>query len=228
MSRLPSTLSFCLILAFAAGTACPAADNALTHEEKAAGWKLLFNGQDYSDWKCNNGKTIASPIEDGSVVPHKSGGYLIVYDKPFGDFIFKCDVKMGERCNSGIFFRVADLKRPVQTGFETQVLSGKGTSYHDFGSIYDLIKPKKNLSKGPGQWNTIQITCKGPHISVAVNGKTVASMNCDEWTEPGKRLDGTRHKFKRAIKDFPRKGYIGFQDHGHKVWFKNVKILELK
>jgi len=210
-----------------AGAETSATDNKLTAAEKAAGWKLLFNGKDFSGWKCNNGKPIAAPIEDGTLVPYKSGGYLVVYDKPFGDFKFKCDVKMPEECNSGIFFRVGDLKDPVQTGYEAQVLSGKGTGMHDFGAIYDLVAPAVNQASAPGEWTNIEITCKGPLISVAVNGKVVASLNADEWTEPGTRLDGSKHKFKMAVKDFPRKGYLGFQDHGHKVWYKNVKLLEL-
>ncbi|KAA0140824.1 DUF1080 domain-containing protein [Gimesia chilikensis] len=202
-------------------------DNKLTAAEKAEGWKLLFNGENYKGWMCSNGKKIAAPIENGALVPYKSGGYLIVYNKEFGDFKFKCDVKMPEECNSGIFFRVGDLKNPVQTGFEAQVLSGDGTGMHDFGAIYDLVSPAKNLASAPGEWTHFEITCKGPHISVAVNGEVVAKLNADEWTEPGKRLDGSAHKFKAAVKDFPRKGYIGFQDHGHKVWYKNVKLLEL-
>ncbi|MCA9014505.1 MAG: DUF1080 domain-containing protein, partial [Planctomycetaceae bacterium] len=156
-----------------------ATDNKLTAAEKAAGWKLLFNGKNYQGWKCSNGKSIAAPIEDGALVPYKSGGYLIVYDKPFGDFKFKCDVKMPEECNSGIFFRVGDLKDPVQTGFEAQVLSGKGTGMHDFGAIYDLVAPSANRASAPGEWTNIEITCKGPQISVAVNGKVVASLNAD-------------------------------------------------
>jgi len=76
-----------------------AADNELTAEEKAVGWQLLFNGHDYTGWSCNNGKPIASPIENASLVPHKSGGYLIIYEKEFGDFELKCDVKMDAECN---------------------------------------------------------------------------------------------------------------------------------
>jgi len=168
-----------------AGAGASATDNKLSAAEKAAGWKLLFNGKDFSGWKCNNGKPIAAPIENGTLVPYKSGGYLVVYDKPFGDFKFKCDVKMPEECNSGIFFRVGDLNNPVQTGYEAQVLSGKGTGMHDFGAIYDLVAPAVNQASAPGEWTNIEITCKGPHVSVAVNGKVVASLNADEWTEPG-------------------------------------------
>ena len=205
-----------------------AAENTLTPKEKAAGWKLLFNGKDHAGWMCNNGKKVAAPIEEGSLVPYKSGGYLIVHKQQFGDFVLKCDVKMPEKCNSGIFFRVGDPKKPVQTGFEIQVMTGTGTGYHDFGAIYDLGSPKKNVQKKPGEWNTIEITCNGPHISVKANGVKVSEINCDEFTEPGRHPDGTKHKFKLAVKDFPRKGYLGFQDHGHKVWYRNVKIRELK
>lgn len=218
------TLAFVLLLS----TAANAAENQLTPAEKKAGWQLLFNGKDASGWICNNGKTPAdSVVEDGTLMPYKSGGYVLMHKKQFGDFILKCEVKMPKRCNSGIFFRIGNPKNPVQTGFEVQVMNNKKTGRHDFGAIYDLVAPKKNNIK-PDGWNSVEIKCQGPHIAVTVNGEEVASMNCDEWTEPRKRPDGSRHKFKNAIKDFPRKGYLGFQDHGAKVWYRNVKVLELK
>ncbi len=205
-----------------------AADNQLTPQEKADGWQLLFNGKDYAGWKCSNGKTVASPVEEGSLVPYKSGGYLVIHERQFGDFVLKCDVKMPEKCNSGVFFRIGNPKNPVQTGYEIQVMTGAGTSKHDFGAIYDLVGPSVNNAKAVGEWNSMTITCQGPHISVAVNGKTVSSLNADEFTEPGRSADGKKNKFKTAVKDFPRKGYLGFQDHGHKVWYKNIKLRELK
>lgn len=210
-----------------------AADNQLTDEEKQAGWQLLFNGKDLTGWKCNNGKPIATPVEDGSLVPYKSGGYIVIYEKPFEDFVLKCDVRWEDpRCNSGIFFRVEDPMNPVHTGFEIQVMSGKGVGKHDFGAIYDLVPISKNAGKETGEWNTVEIRCCGPNVSVKVNGEEVAAMNCDEFDQPGVCPDGKKHKFKlngkpRAVKDFARKGYLGFQDHGHKVWYKNVKLLKL-
>lgn len=220
--------TLCLTLAalVLSGTAL-AADNQLTEQEKKDGWILLFNGKDKTGWKCNNGKDIATDVEDGCLVPYKSGGYIIIYEKKFSDFILACDVKMPEKCNSGIFFRVSNPKDPVQTGFEVQVLTGNGTGMHDFGAIYDLAKLKKNASKGPGVWNHVEITCKGPHISVKVNGEDVCEVNTDDFPEKGKRPDGSKHKF-GVIKDFSREGYVGFQDHGAKVWYKNVKLKELK
>ena len=210
-----------------------AGDNELSDNEKREGWQLLFNGRDVTGWMCNNGKPIAAPVEDGSLVPYKSGGYIIIHEKTFADFVLRCDVRWEDpRCNSGIFFRVEDPKNPVHTGFEIQVMSGDKTGKHDFGAIYDLAATTKNTGKETGQWNTVEVRCYGPYIGVKVNGKAVASMNCDEFAQPGLCPDGKSHKFKldgkpRAVKDFARAGYLGFQDHGHKVWYKNVKLLEL-
>ena len=60
-----------------------AEDNALTDKEKQAGWQLLFNGRDLTGWKCNNDKPVATPVEDGSIVPYKSGGYLVFDESHF-------------------------------------------------------------------------------------------------------------------------------------------------
>jgi hypothetical protein len=212
----------------------PATDNVLTPQEKAEGWQLLFNGKDHTGWKCNNGKPIATPIEDGCLLPFQSGGYVIIYDKPFGDFVLKCDLKWeADRCNSGVFFRVEDPRNPVHTGFEIQVASGTGVGKHAFGAIYDLAPTTTNASRGTGQWNTLEIRCQGPEISVKLNGQEVSRLNCDDYDQPGVCPDGKKHKFKlqgqpRAVKDFARTGYLGFQDHGQKVWYKNVKLRELK
>jgi len=216
----------CLFVMLALLSAGPAgaADNQLTAKQKEAGWQLLFNGVDYSGWMTSSGKPIASDVEDGAIMPYQSGGYVLVHEKQFGNFVLSCDVK-GEE-NSGIFVRIGDLKNPVQTGIEIQVERG-GTDYHSFGAIYDLVPPSKNVLKPAGEWNHVVVRCKGPIIAVRVNGELVAKMNADEFDQPGMRPDGSKHKFKQAVKDFPRSGYLGFQDHGHKLWFKNVKIREL-
>ncbi len=221
------TQALLVAIAFIGPTA-HAADNELSETEKARGWTVLFNGHDLTGWKNNNDRPVAAKIEDGAINPHSSGGYLLVYDKPFGDFVLKCDVKMnGPECNSGIFLRCGNLTDPVNTSLEVQIYGGKSATMHDFGAIYDLVAPSKNATLAIGQWNTVEIRCEGPRIEVSVNGEKVTTMNADEWTVPGQRLDGTPHKFDKAIKDFPRSGYIGLQDHGHDVWYKNIKLRTL-
>ncbi len=220
--------SYLLVAVVFAGNAS-AADNEITADEQADDWLLLFNGHDLGGWKNNDGKPVAAKIEDGAVNVHNTGGYLLIYDQPFGDFVLKCDIKMSEpECNSGIFLRTGDLADPVNTALEVQVLNGKSDPLHDFGAIYDLVGPSKDATKGPGEWNELEIRCEGPLVSVRVNGDEVSKLDCDELDQPGLRGDGTPHKFTgRAIKDFPRKGYLGLQDHGYDVWFKNIKLKAL-
>jgi len=223
-----------LLLSWSFAGAVRAADNELTDAEKAAGWLLLFNGKDLTGWRCNNDKPIATKVEDGALVPFLSGGYLILHEGKYDNFVLACDVRWEDpRCNSGIFFRVENPRDPVNTSFEAQVMAGGGSGKHDMGAIYDLAGPTKEASLGTGKWNHFEIKCDGPKISVTLNGELVSQINCDDFDKPGVCPDGQAHKFKlkgkpRAVKDFARSGYVGFQDHGHKVWYKNVKLLPLK
>jgi predicted Zn finger-like uncharacterized protein len=202
----------------------PAVDNELSPKDKAAGLELLFNGRDHAGWRCDNGRPIASQIENGSLVPYRSGGRLIVYEQQWGDFILSCDVKMSPNGHSAIFFRVGNLKDPDHTGFKVPLEPRVGTGREDLGAIYDLAGPRKAPHLSP-EWNAVTVSCKGPLIAISVNDQVTAEINCEEWTKPGRSPDGSPNRFARAIKDFPRVGYIGLQDSDSKVWFKNIKLL---
>ena len=71
------------------------------------------------------------------------------------------------------------------------------------------------------------IRWKGAHLTVALNGKKVQDLSVDEWTEAHYNPDGSWNKFRKALKDLPRKGHIGFQNHGHDVWYRNVFLKSL-
>ncbi|MGY8690930.1 MAG: family 16 glycoside hydrolase, partial [Verrucomicrobiales bacterium] len=68
---------------------------------------------------------------------------------------------------------------------------------------------------------------QGPHINIVLNGEEVVSADLDHWNTPRKNPDGSKNKFKTALKDLPRTGLIGFQDHGAPVWFRNVFVKRL-
>ena len=210
-------------------------DNRLTREERREGWQLLFNGENYDGWKNNNGKPIASAVEDGAMQTYRCGGYILTYDKEFANFILKCDVKMDTVCNSGIFLRMENLADPVNTGFEIQVASSKPDdkpNANSVGSLYDVKPVSKNTSKGSGQWDQYEIKFVGKKLSIKLNDEEILTADLEDYKEPGKRDVPGNHKYvldgkPRALNDFAVKGFIGFQDHDHKCWFKNVKILEL-
>jgi Domain of Unknown Function (DUF1080) len=208
-----------------------AADNELTAAEKRQGYVLLFDGKDASGWIVKGGKPFpAKNVEDGALNPHNSGGGLVYTKDRFANFVLTCDFKVSPGCNSGIFFRVGDPRDEVQNGFEIQVFDsfGKKPDKHSCGALYDTLAPRTNASKPAGEWNHIEITADKAIIKVVLNGEPVIETDLDKYTDPGKNLDGSKNKYTKALKDFPREGHIGFQDHGKPVWFKNVKLKVLK
>jgi hypothetical protein len=188
--------------------------------------KALFDGSGPKGWILCDGKPLdARFVQVDGLNPHGTGSYITVYDEKLGDFVLDFDYKLSKRCNSGVFIRVNDLKDPVYTGLEVALDDTTGTGYHDSGAFYDLVAPKVNAQKPTGEWNHMTITAKGPRITVVLNGKEVSEIDLDQFSEPGKRPDGSQHKFKDvAIGKLARTGYFGFQDHGSDCWFRNVKL----
>ena len=81
--------------------------------------------------------------------------------------------------------------------------------------------------KPDGEWNLMELTCKGSKIKAKVNGKLVIDVDINDWKEPNKNPDGSKNKFKTALKDLPRIGNFGLQYHGQPVWFRNIKVTTL-
>jgi hypothetical protein len=208
------------------------ADNTLSRAEKEMGWILLFDGKSLDGWKTSSSEPSKVPVEDGCINPHGCGGYMMIHEKAWANFVLALDFKISKGCNSGVFVRTHPLEpRPGKdvgfNGIEVAIDDTKTADYVDTGAIYDLVKPSKNMMKPAAEWNHKEITCDGPKLSVELNGLVVSRMNLDEWTEPNRRPDGSAHKFDVAYKNHPRSGYIGLQDHGSACWYKNIKLKAL-
>ena len=200
------------------------------------GYELIFNGKNLDGWIT--GPDNAWLVKDGMLTLERqwdgkehNADYLWT-EKQYDDFVLDLEFKVADDTNSGIFLRTPDRTDPVYTGIEMQVsntygrdrLSRGGT----VGAIYDCMAPVKNMAKPAGQWNHCQITCLGPRIEVVLNGEKVIDMDLDQWDTPRQNPDGTPNKFPNALEDFARKGHIGFQDHGRKVWYRSVWVKPLK
>ena len=237
-------LVICAVFSFGVQAACRAAipqrqgnarageDNVLTAKEKRAGWILLFDGKSLDGWMTSSHTPSKKPVEDGCINPHGCGGYMMVHKEQWSDFILSLDYKISEKCNSGVFVRTSPLepypgKDVGWNGIEVQIMDSPTADYYDTGAFYDLVKPSKQAQKPVGEWNHMEITCKGPLLEVVLNGEKVNRIDLDAFTEPYKRPDGSAHKFDRAMKDQPRKGYLGLQDHGADCWYKNIKLKPL-
>ena len=193
-----------------------------------AGWQVLFDGEDLNNWMSDGGgRPNARWVIKKRVLTREKGAGMIWTKERFGDFVLELDFKT--EGNSGIFFRTDAPKDCVQTGLEMQVYKRVDkTSKHSCGAMYDALAPSKEMTKD-GQWNHVTITTKDNKISIVLNGEQIIDMDLNRWTEPRKNPDpdGSKNKFRTALKDFKREGHIGFQDHGANVWFRNVRIKQL-
>jgi hypothetical protein len=184
----------------------------------------LFKGG-LANWQLN--KPGGWVMKDGVLSPAENGGGYIWTKDNYEDFEVVIEYKTSKDCNSGLFFR-ADPKNHVQGGFEIQIASaGIYDGKQVGGSIYGALAPTERAGKPDGEWNTMKLTCIGPKITVVLNGKTIAEANIDKWTTANLNPDGTKNSVKTPLKDLPRTGRIGFQYHGHPVWFRNVKLKQL-
>jgi len=95
------------------------------------------------------------------------------------------------------------------------------------GSLYDLIPAKPQNAKPYGQWNTSEIICFKGTIVFKQNGATVVEFHL--WTDDWKKLvkDSKFPELNPNWADVAKEGYIGFQDHGDDVWYRNIKIKSL-
>lgn len=197
----------------------------------AQNFENLLNGKDLSGWKTNGNWQVQT---DGSLLidplPDQEGWKrfddYIFTEKKYGDFIFEMEYLYPPKGNSGFFFRVGNLTNPVQTGIEVQILDCFGQkdenmTHHDHGGIIMFKKPKINMSRKPGEWNHLIVSCEGHHVRVAINGIEVQNVFLDDDADEG--LPPSK------LATRPMRGHIGLQDHGtpHRLVFRNLKILEL-
>ncbi|MFQ3550106.1 MAG: DUF1080 domain-containing protein [Armatimonadota bacterium] len=206
------------------------ADNRLSDMEHFYNWKLLFDGKTLNNWQIAKPNDKSWKVVNRTIYTDGTGSGYLYTKQQYSNFELKFDFKISKGGNSGVFFRVADIKDIVGTGIEMQIFDSYGReklSKHDCGAIYDILEPSENACKPALEWNSAAIRAQNNFITVIMNDKKIITMDLNKWTEAGKNPDGTPNKFPRAYKDMPRKGYIALQNHGSEVWYKNIRIKEL-
>ncbi|MNQ41494.1 hypothetical protein D3C85_551700 [compost metagenome] len=218
--------------------------NALTAQQKKEGWQLLFDGKSTIGWHEFNKPVLGSSWKavDGSLHLDSSkkadwkseNGGDIVYDKAYRNFHFKIDWKISKGGNSGIIFYVQEDKKyeyPWYTGIECQVTDNQNSEDGKIdkcraGDLYELVSCTKDVVKGAGQWNHLEIISNNGKLKVIINGSKVIVTTI--WNENWNRLiAGTKFKDMPGFGRF-RSGKIALQDHGADVWYRNIMIRELK
>jgi len=170
--------------------------NKLTDAEKAAGWKLLFDGKTTAGWRNFKKPEISAgwQVIDGALARvDKSAGDIITVDQ-YDNFILELDYKVPAHANSGIMYRVTeDQARAPFTGVELQILDNtdpKGDSQKS-GWAYALYQPPTDPKTGKpidatkpvGEWNHIKLVCKGQHVEHWMNGVKYCEyeIGSDDW-----------------------------------------------
>lgn len=221
-----------IALAFTSTAFAKNIDNQLSKEEQNAGWQLLFNGADMSQWRNFKSQTLSSKwiIDDDAMLLTKGGGDILT-KKPYQNFDLKIEWKISEVGNSGIFILADELGKYIYSHApEVQIIDNERHAdteidSHLAGSIYDLLAAPLAAHKPAMQWNTVRIKMLNNHLQVWQNGVSTVSMvvGSSPWnTLVENSKFATWSNFANS-----EKGHIGLQDHGDKVWFKNIKIKEL-
>jgi hypothetical protein len=208
---LPLLFALCLFVPYAA---------------RPSGWTKLYNGKDLTGWHVEgDAATLASWKADGPVLSCIKGSGYLARDEEYSDFQLKLDYRLPPAGNSGIGIRFAPGTWPSTDAIEIQLLDDAAPQYKDLkpdqknGAIYTFVGPKESPAKPAGEWNHIEVRCKGPEVRVKINGKLVSEVNMDVVTSPGKG--------KTPLNKRPRAGLIGLQCHNDPVDFRNIEIRRL-
>ncbi|NNL90981.1 MAG: DUF1080 domain-containing protein [Saprospiraceae bacterium] len=213
--------------------------NTLSDYEKENGWELLFDGKSLNSFHSYNSDVVNKfwKIEGDAIKfdPQKKGnGSDLVTNDTYEDFEFQLEWKISNCGNSGIMFNVQErdsLCCPYLTGPEMQILDNTchpDTRFvtHRAGDLYDMIETKYTTVNQAGEWNKIRIVSKEGKVSFWQNGYEVVKfeMHNAKWEE---MIENSK------FKDWPefgkyKSGHIVLQDHDDVVWFRNVKIKNLK
>jgi hypothetical protein len=219
------------------------------------GWTTLFDGKTFTGWRGYNSTTVPPvwTIDDGAIKINKAlkektgrrkGGDLI-YDKKFKNFELEIEWKVAKGSNSGIFYLAQEIKtQPIYASCpEYQVLDNQnhpdGTAgkdgNHQSASLYDMIPAVPQNALPFDQWNKTRIVVNNGKVQHYQNDVMVVEYEL--WTDKWKEmLEASKFNSKAWPEAFKlqvdlggpnHEGYIGLQDHGDDVWFRNIRIKEL-
>lgn len=220
---LRNRLSRSLMLAVVAVTGSTSTASAFPPEENASseGWRVVLTDDlkehwtTTGNWKLEDGVATLTP-RPGEKGWTRYDAYLWSKEQ-YDNFEVEFDYKVEKSGNSGFYFNVGDKSDPVAKGIEVQIYDAPAKedaklTDHDSGGVIPGVAPSKAAAKPAGEWNTFRIRVKGDTLTVFLNGEQVNEVNLAE---------------NDRLKDRPKTGYIGFQDHGLPLSLRNIRVREI-
>ncbi|MCU0450313.1 MAG: DUF1080 domain-containing protein [Bernardetiaceae bacterium] len=207
--------------------------NTLTAEETAAGYRLLFDGQSLAGWHTYKKDSATGWKIEGETLTTPGNTGDLVSNEEFENFELVFDWKITAGGNSGVFYFVDEnpkYNNTFDSGPEYQLIDDNGypdslTNMQKSGANYDVHPPSSFKANPPGEWNTGKIVVNRGKIEHWLNGEKVVDYEygSDDWK---KRVAAS--KFAKWPYATPHtKGKLALQDHGHPVYFRNVKVKTL-
>jgi hypothetical protein len=190
---------------------------------RAAEWKTLFGGADLSGWQAVDGPMASWKVEDGLLFCSGGGGGWLSTTDEYSNFELELQFRVPPGGNSGVFLRAPHQGNPAFAGMEIQILDDDAPEYAQLqpfqycGSLYGVAAPKVRASKKIGEWQTMHVVCNGHNVKVKLNGTPIVDANLDEHKDKEAEHTGIRRS----------KGYVGLQNHGTRLDFKDVRMREL-
>jgi len=195
--------------------------NSVAASLNPTGWKDLF------DPKLSNAtsKENSWTMEGGEMVCKNKGNIWTAAE--YSDFVLDFEFKLDKKTNSGLFLRVGEYTTLPWIEIQIEDSHDRAIDKHVCGAIYDAKEPAVNAVRPAGEWNRMTVVADDSKICVMMNHQLIQEIDLNDWPEAHENPDGTSNKFDIAYKDLPRKGWVGFQDHGTAIWYRNIKIKEL-
>lgn len=226
---LVTRIAWALVAAGCGTHAGPAPLNSLTADERAAGWRLLFDGRTTAGWRGFRMDSMPGGWQavDGALTRVGRGGDIITREA-FRNFELALEWKVAPGGNSGIFYRASEDDEAIYwTAPEMQVLddSGHGDGQSRFtaaGANYGLDPAPAGVVRPAGEWNHVRLVVNDAHVEHWLNGTKVVEY---ELGSPAWEAKVQASKF-APHPHYGRnaEGYIGVQDHGDWVAYRNIKI----
>jgi hypothetical protein len=229
-----------MLLVAAASVLSAAPANQLTDEEKAAGWKLLFDGKTTQGWRTFKKQTFPDKgwvAEDGWLHCLGKGGGAqgggdIISDAEFSDFELQWEWKQAPVGNSGLKYFILESRKDA-LGHEYQMIDDerepdakKAGGKRVTASFYDVLAPTTHPTVKPsGEINASRILVKGNHVEHWLNGVKVLEYECGSKAVKA-AVAASKFKTTAGFGD-KVKGHLLLQDHHSEVWFRNLRIREL-
>lgn len=210
----------------------PTGPNTLTELDRRAGWTLLFDGNSTTGWHTYQKSSVEGwTAKDGMLFRNAAVGDL-VSDQQYDSFELTLEWKLGEKGNSGIFWWGNEGTKVIyENAPEMQVLDNIGhrdglSPLTSAGALYGLAPAQTSLAKPLGEWNSVRILTHGGKVETWFNGVKIADVDFDSKELKDKIAKTKFNQWPTFGKS--RRGHIGLQEHDSPVWYRNIKIRELR